>query len=35
MIIVTVVGKVKPEFRDTFLEHMAELAHIVRAEEGW
>ncbi|WED23640.1 antibiotic biosynthesis monooxygenase [Vibrio sp. JC009] len=34
MIIVTVAGKVKPEFRDTFLEHMAELAHIVRQEEG-
>lgn len=34
MIIVTVAGKVKPEFKQTFLDHMADLAKIVRAEEG-
>lgn len=34
MIIVTVAGKVKAEFRDTFLEHMMELAVMVRSEEG-
>ena len=34
MIVVTVAGKVKPEFRQTFLEHMQELAPVVLAEEG-
>lgn len=34
MIIVTVAGKVKAEFKQTFLDHMAELADTVRAEEG-
>lgn len=34
MIIVTVTGRVKPEFRDIFLDHMDDLALIVRGEEG-
>ena len=34
MIIVTVAGKVKPEFKQTFLDHMAELAGTVHAEKG-
>lgn len=34
MVIVTVTGKVKPKFKQTFIEHMAEIAKIVRAEEG-
>ena len=34
MIIVTVAGKVKPEFKQTFLQHMQELAVIVREESG-
>ncbi|WP_375749107.1 putative quinol monooxygenase [Vibrio sp. HN007] len=34
MIVVTVAGKVKPEFKQTFLDHMAELAPVVRAEAG-
>lgn len=34
MITVTVAGKVKPEYRTTFLKHMEELAPIVRAEKG-
>lgn len=34
MIIVTVSGQVKPEFKETFLQHMAELAPIVQAEAG-
>lgn len=34
MIIVTVTGQVKPEFRQTFIDHMTELAFTVRAEEG-
>ncbi len=34
MIIVTVTGKVKPQFKQTFIDHIAELAETVRAEEG-
>lgn len=34
MIIVTVAGKVKSEFKQTFIDHMAELADTVCAEEG-
>lgn len=34
MIIVTVAGRVKPEFKETFLTHMAELTKIVSEEEG-
>jgi quinol monooxygenase YgiN len=34
MIIVTVAGKVKAEFKQTFLDHMSDLADTVRAEEG-
>lgn len=34
MIIVTVTGQVKPEFKQTFIDHMADLALTVRAEEG-
>lgn len=34
MIIVTVAGKVKPQFKQTFLDHMAELSAIVRQEQG-
>ncbi|WP_425669949.1 putative quinol monooxygenase [Vibrio owensii] len=34
MIIVTVTGKVKPQFKSLFIEHMAELAKVVRAEDG-
>lgn len=34
MIIVTVAGKVKAEYKNLFLSHMAELAPIVQAEDG-
>lgn len=34
MLIVTVSGKVKPEFRQNFLDHMAEMAVIVRQKPG-
>ncbi len=34
MIIVTVAGKVKPQFRQTFLEHMEVLGNLVREEKG-
>ncbi len=34
MIINTVKGQVKPEFKEKFIAHMAELAETVRAEKG-
>lgn len=34
MIIVTVTGRIKPEFRTAFLQHMADLTPIVQREEG-
>jgi len=34
MIINTVKGQIKPEFKEKFVTHMAELAETVRAEKG-
>ena len=34
MIVNTVKGQVKPEFKEKFIAHMAELAETVRAEKG-
>lgn len=34
MIIVTVESKIKPEFKQQFIEHMQVLSPIVRAEKG-
>ena len=34
MIINTVKGKIKPEFKDKFVTHMSELSGIVKSEKG-